>query len=125
MNASLPYMLVALALLAGCSQAPKNERVNGCGDFTLTNTTSTVFWGHQQDSTTNDVQFVFMLPESDQIGSGSQSHGDSTYDYCILKTKQDGHQWKIEAFGDMKTGIASMRFTDSTANTVTNIDLSR
>jgi hypothetical protein len=111
MNALLPSLL-SLALLAGCSPAPKDLRVDGSGSFTLTNTTGTVFWGHVQDSKTNDLQFILLLPDTDQFGSGSQ-------------TQRDGHQWKIEARGNLNTGTESLRFSDLTANTVTNIDLGR
>ena len=121
----LPPLLVSLALLAGCSHAPKDLRVDGCGSFTLSNMTGTVFWGHVQDSTTNDLQFILLLPETDQFGSGNQMHGDDSYDYCNLKTKRDGHQWKIEANGNLNTGTESLRLSDLTANIVTNIDLGR
>ena len=124
MNALLTSLLL-LAILAGCSPAPKDLRVDGSGSFTLTNTTDTVFWGHVQDSKTNDLQFILLLPEADQFGSGSQMHGDASYDYCDLKTKRDGHQWKIEANGNLNTGTESLRLSDLTANTVTNIDLGR
>ena len=124
MNALLP-LLLSLALLAGCSPAPKDLRVDGSGSFILTNITGTVFWGHVQDSKTNDLQFILLLPETDQFGSGSQTHGDGSYDYCDLKTKRDGHQWKIEARGNLNTGTKSLRLSDLTANTATNIDLGR
>jgi hypothetical protein len=48
-----------------------------------------------------------------------------TYDYCDLKTKRDSHQWKIEAHGNLEAGTEALRFSDLSANTVTNIDLSR
>lgn len=126
MNASLPLLLL-MVLLAGCSPAPKDLRVDGSGIFTFTNisTGTMVFWGHVQDSKTNDLQFILLLPKSDEFGSGSQMHGDASYDYCNLKTKRDGHQWKIEANGNLNTGTESLRFSDLTANTVTNIDLGR
>ncbi len=125
MNTSLAYLTLSLLLLAGCSPAPKTERVDGSGCFMLTNTPGTVFWGHIQDAATNDIQFVLLLPENDQFGNGTQSHGDTTYDYCDLKSKPDGHEWKIEAQGNLEAGTAVLRFSDLTAGTVTNIDLSR
>lgn len=125
MNASLTCLLLSLALLAGCSQAPNNERMAGCGEFTFTNSTGTVFWGNLQDSATNDIQYVLVLPEADHAGCGSQTRGDITCNYCDLQTKRDGHQWKIVANGSLKTGTESLWFSDLTANTVTNIDLNR
>lgn len=128
MNTPRPYILLSLALLAGCSPSPETERLNGSGYFTLTNSPGTVFWANLEDSATNDIQFVLLLPEADEIGcagGGGPEGGDTTYDYWSLKTRRDGHQWEIEASGTMKTGTESLRLSDLTANTVTNINLSR
>jgi hypothetical protein len=126
MNTLLPCLLLPPALLAGCSHSPQNERVDGSGYFTLTNGTGTVFWGHLQDSKTNNLQFVLLLPETAQVGpGGGQTRGDGSYDYFNLKTKRDGHQWRIEANGNLNTGTESLRLYDLTAHTATNIDLDR
>lgn len=130
MNTLLPFLLMSLALLAGCSSpapesrpGPRELRVNGSGEFTLTNVTGTVFWGHVQDSKTNDLQFILLLPEAVECGGGNQTHADFFYDYCHLKTRRDGHQWKIEAVGNLNTGTDSLRLSDVTANTATTVDL--
>ncbi len=130
MKTPILFLLLALtALLAGCSHSPKNVRANGDGFFTLTNNEGIVYWGYLHDPTTNDVQFVLLLPAADQTGpggvEGSQRPGYDYYDYFYLKTKRDNHLWKIETNVSQKTGTGSLQFSDLTANTVAYIDLGR
>jgi len=125
MKALLSSLLLSLALLAGCSTAPEDLRVHGSGFFTLTNGTSTVFWGHVQDSKTNDLRFILLLPESDQLANGGQTRGGASYDYFNLKTKRDGHHWKLEWNRNLHDGVGVLRLTDLTAKTLTMVDLGR
>jgi hypothetical protein len=128
MKTPIPWLLLALVVLsAGCGQSPKSQRADMSGFFTLTNNAGIVYWEYLHDSETNDMQFVLWLPAADQTGpaggQGSQRPGYDYYDYFLMKTKHDGHQWKIENDLSQKTGTQFVRFSDLTANTVTNIDL--
>lgn len=121
-------LLLSLALLVGCSLPHKNDRAEGTAFFELPKNRGDVLWASLEDLTTNDLQFVLLLPECEAVTSESRKGSkatDSTYDCSVLKTKRDGHQWKIEADGNMTTGTHSLRFSDLTANTFTNIDLKR
>jgi hypothetical protein len=117
--------LLFLAALTGCSRAPKDLPVDQSGSFTLTNNTGVAYWENVQESKTNDLRFILLLPASEHFGSGSQGHGYANYNYCNLTTKRDGHQWKIEANEDLKTRAESLRLYDLTANTVVFINLAQ
>lgn len=129
MKTPIASLLLGLALLTGCGHSSEKMRSDGTGFFTLTNQPGTVYWGYLHDSTTNDIQFVLLLPDADQTGpngvEGRQRPGYDYYDYFYLKTKRNSHQWKIEADVSQKTGTGSLQFSDLTANTATNIDLGR
>lgn len=122
-------ILCSLFFWTGCHRFAKADRLNSSGDFTHTNNAGvsigTVCWNSLQDAATNNIQFILLLPETTGIGSGGQTRGNANYDYWNLTLKTNGHQWKIEAHGDMDAGIGSLEILDATAGSEWSVDLRR
>jgi hypothetical protein len=104
MKVLLSFLLLSFVLAVGCRHAPpplpKPERFRDSGSFELTNNAGvkmgTVIWVSQQDTKTNDIQFVLILPVTTEVTSGGGSWGNVYYAYWDAKLKSNGHLWKIE-----------------------------
>ena len=75
------------------------------------------------DSTTNDIRFVLLCPETTEVGTSNQSDGNACYDRFDLRTKYDGHRWTIDSKSKSTAGTESLWLSDQTANLVTNLNL--
>jgi hypothetical protein len=104
------------------SPPPKAERFHSSGYFTHSDTIG-VYWSTWLEPQTNQIRFVILLPEMDQVDIGRVTMHHSTDEFCNLKMKRSGHEWRIESSGTVNMGVETIRFFDKTANTVTNLDL--
>jgi hypothetical protein len=119
----LLFQILSLIVWCGCGSSPKGQRTDGSGYFD--NGKSTVLWRSLCDSTTNDIRFVLLCPETTEVGTSNQSDGNACYDRFDLRTKYDGHRWTIEAKANSTAGTESLWLSDQTANLVTNLNLGR
>ena len=126
MKTLLAFLFGLLILGTGCNPSNKLGRLSSSGDFTLTNNTGIigeVIWGSLREESTNDVQFILVLPVSTELGTRSGTQHDFNYDYWTLTLKTNGHRWRIEAEGTMKAGFQSLQLRDLTAQHTWTLDL--
>ena len=126
MKALASLLLLSLMFATGCSRSASSRRTAGSGEFTLTNNAAaigTVFWGNLHDATTNEIQYVLILPKTTEAVLHGQTQNDASYSCGDFKLERNGHQWRIEAFGTLSNGTKSLQISDMTAQTVTSVTL--
>jgi hypothetical protein len=127
------FLLLSLIFCAGCVGTTNfnsllTSQSIGWGNFAFTNNAGDslgkVFYGNLHDATTNDIQFVLILPETHELGISGRAWGNTSYRCCDLTIRSTGHQWKIEAYRVSQIGPRSLRITDVTDRTARDVDLS-
>jgi hypothetical protein len=121
----LAIVLLALFLLPIISHHQRKAKIIESDDASgvLSSDDRSVYWNVLSEPTTNQIQFVLLLPVTTTIGSGSTNQPPNAYDFCNLQVKSNGHQWKIENVLDWKIGVKTVQLRDLATGTTSSLNL--